>query len=80
MVKWLLVLIRTLPSAMQGQHDPALEILMLRQQLAVLRHRHPLSLDKDAPIGRHIQLPAEGKVVELKRVGGLHHEYVRRAE
>jgi transposase InsO family protein len=41
--------------------------------------RTHLSLDKDAPEVRPIYPPGHGKVVELKRVGGLHHEYVRRA-
>ena len=41
--------------------------------------RTHLSLHKDAPDVRPIQLPGQGKVVELARVGGLHHEYVRRA-
>ncbi len=41
--------------------------------------RTHLSLDKDAPEGRPIQPPDQGRVFELKRVGGLHHEYVRRA-
>lgn len=41
--------------------------------------RTHLSLDKDAPEGRREQPPGQVKVIELKRVGGLHHEYVRRA-
>ena len=41
--------------------------------------RTHISLDKDAPEGRPIQPPDQGRVLELKRVGGLHHEYVRRA-
>jgi len=41
--------------------------------------RTHLSLDKDTPKGRPIQRPNQGKVIELKHVGGLHHEYVRRA-
>jgi len=41
--------------------------------------RTHLSLDKDAPEGRPIQPPDQGREFELKRVGGLHHEYVRRA-
>ena len=41
--------------------------------------RTHLSLDKDAPEARPICPHGQGKVVELKRVGGLHHEYVRRA-
>ena len=41
--------------------------------------RTHLSLDKDAPGKRPIQWPNQGNVTEIKRVGGLHHEYVRRA-
>ncbi len=41
--------------------------------------RTHLSLDKDAPEERPLQPPDQGKVFQLKRVGGLHHEYVRRA-
>lgn len=41
--------------------------------------RTHLSLNKDAPDGRTVQPPEEGRVVEFKRVGGLHHHYVRLA-
>lgn len=41
--------------------------------------RTHLSLDKDTPEGHPIQRLDRGKVIELRRVGGLHHEYVRRA-
>ena len=41
--------------------------------------RTHLSLNKDAPLGRMVQLPHQGRVVALKRVGGLHHEYIRKA-
>ena len=41
--------------------------------------RTHLSLDQDAPEERPLQPPDQGKVFQLKRVGGLHHEYVRRA-
>ena len=41
--------------------------------------RTHLSLYKDAPAGRLRQPPEQGRVVELARVGGLHHEYVRMA-
>ena len=43
------------------------------------RTRTHLSLEKDAPIPRRIQLPELGTVVELPEVGGLHHRYERRA-
>ena len=41
--------------------------------------RTHLSLAKDAPTPRSVQPPSQGRVVELPRVGGLHHEYTRRA-
>jgi len=41
--------------------------------------RTHLSLAKDAPEPRSVQPPSEGRVVEVPRVGGLHHEYFRRA-
>ena len=41
--------------------------------------RTHLSLIKDAPEPRSVQSPSQGTVLELSRVGGLDHEYVRRA-
>jgi transposase InsO family protein len=41
--------------------------------------RTHLSLGKDAPEPRSVQPPSQGTVVEVPRVGGLHHQYVRRA-
>ena len=41
--------------------------------------RTHLSLGKDAPEARKAQPLAEGKVVEIPEVGGLHHHYERRA-
>src|SRR5437870_12883746 len=41
--------------------------------------RTHLSLSKDAPKPRTVQLPSQGRVVKVRRVGGLHHEYRRRA-
>ena len=43
------------------------------------RWRTHLSLGKDAPQSRRIPPPAEGAVVEIAEVGGLHHHYERRA-
>ena len=40
--------------------------------------RTHLSLSKDAPQGRRTQTPDEGKVIEIREVGGLHHHYERR--
>ena len=41
--------------------------------------RTHLSLEKDAPVGRVVQPIEKGRVVELKRVGGLHDFYTRMA-
>ena len=43
------------------------------------RTRTHLSLTKDAPEHRTVQQLSHGRVVEVPRVGGLHHEYLRRA-
>jgi hypothetical protein len=40
--------------------------------------RTHLSLGKDAPQFRRTHPPAEGKVVAIREVGGLHHHYERR--
>ena len=41
--------------------------------------RTHLSLAKDEPTPRSVQPPSQGRVAEVPRVGGLHHEYLRRA-
>src|SRR2546426_153878 len=41
--------------------------------------RTHLSLAKDAPEPRSVEPPSMGRVVTVPRVGGLHHEYLRRA-
>lgn len=41
--------------------------------------RTHLSLYKDTPQGRPTQAREQGRVIELDRVGGLHHQYVRMA-
>jgi len=41
--------------------------------------RTHLSLAKDAPEPRSVQPPSQGRVVEMPGIGGLHHEYLRRA-
>ncbi len=43
------------------------------------RTRTHLSVDKDAPDTRPVQLPAMGTVIQIPEVGGLHHRYERRA-
>jgi hypothetical protein len=43
------------------------------------RARTHLALDKDAPDLRPIERPAEGRIVRLPEVGGLHHRYLRQA-
>ena len=44
-----------------------------------LRSRTHLSLDKDAPISRQVASPADGDIVAIPHLGGLHHRYERRA-
>jgi transposase InsO family protein len=43
------------------------------------RTRTHLSLGKDSPRSRPVQPRLEGKIVELPKVGGLHHRYKHRA-
>ena len=44
-----------------------------------LDSRTHLALEKDPPYPRRIQLPESGRIVEIPKVGGLHHRYERRA-
>jgi hypothetical protein len=44
-----------------------------------LRSRTHLSVNKDAPISRHVASPADGDIVAIPEVGGLHHRYERHA-
>ena len=39
--------------------------------------RTHLSLDRNAPIPRDIELPSKGRVISIPQVGGLHHRYTR---
>ena len=41
------------------------------------RSRTHLALSKDAPVPRPVEKPANGRIVELAQVGGLHHRYQR---
>jgi hypothetical protein len=41
--------------------------------------RPHMSLDRDSPAGRVVEIPGRGRVVALPRVGGLHHRYSRAA-
>src|SRR5438445_743864 len=43
------------------------------------RARTHLSLDKDAPDVRPVELSDAGRIVEIPEVGGLHHRYLRQA-
>jgi putative transposase len=38
-----------------------------------------LGLNKDSPELREVQSPEKGRIVEIPKVGGLHHRYERRA-
>jgi len=43
------------------------------------RCRTHLSLKKDAPVGRPVEPPSFGEVIQIPQVGGLHHLYTRNA-
>src|SRR5882724_1272507 len=43
------------------------------------RCRTHLSLKKDAPVGRPVEPPSFGEVIQIPQVGGLHHLYTRKA-
>ena len=38
-----------------------------------------LALNKDSPTAREVQPPEMGGIIEIPKVGGLHHRYERRA-
>jgi len=42
------------------------------------RCRTHLSLKKDAPVGRPVEPPSFGEVIQIPQVGGLHHLYTRK--
>jgi putative transposase len=53
---------------------------VLKEYFEYYEHcRTHLSLDKDAPVSRPVQPPSLGGVIEIPRVGGLHHLYTRKA-
>ena len=53
---------------------------ILTRYFAYYHHtRTHLSLTKDAPDGRPVEPPELGSIVPIRKVGGLHHRYVRRA-
>ena len=41
--------------------------------------RPHLSLDRNSPTPRAVELPSQGKVISTAQVGGLHHRYSRAA-
>jgi len=43
------------------------------------RCRTHLSLEKDAPVGRAVEPRSHGDVIQIPKVGGLHHLYKRKA-
>ena len=44
-----------------------------------LKSRTHLSLRKDAPVSRPVATPADGAIVAIPHLAGLHHRYERRA-
>ena len=41
--------------------------------------RTHLSLEKDSPMGRTVQMPSQGSIEARRHYGGLYHEYFRQA-
>ncbi|MGB2988081.1 MAG: integrase core domain-containing protein [Phycisphaerae bacterium] len=53
---------------------------ILRSYLDYYHHsRTHLSLDRNSPVPREVELPECGKVISIPQVGGLHHRYCRAA-
>jgi len=44
-----------------------------------LKSRTHLALSKDASVSRSVATPADGEIVAIPYLGGLHHRYERRA-
>jgi hypothetical protein len=61
--------------------DESAPAYLIRDRYFAYYHgaRTHLSLDKDAPDVRPIQILAAGKIVQFPEVGGLHHRYFRPA-
>jgi putative transposase len=60
-------------------NEAGVQRLMMRYWSYYERSRTHLSLGKDTPIPRAVTPPADGAVVAIPEVGGLHHRYERRA-
>ena len=63
-------------------------LVLNEQQLRVIledyfddyhRVRPHRSLSHDSPIPRPVESPNRGNIIEMPKVGGLHHEYLRQA-
>jgi transposase InsO family protein len=51
---------------------------ILRSYLSYYHEARPhLSLERNSPIPRQVELPAKGRVIATQQVGGLHHRYKR---
>jgi putative transposase len=59
------------------------EAHLIRILTAHLEYYHQsrtyLSLDRNAPIPREVEAPANGSVIAIPQLGGLHHRYARAA-
>ncbi|MEI8259124.1 MAG: integrase core domain-containing protein, partial [Deltaproteobacteria bacterium] len=53
---------------------------VVRAYVAYYNEDRPhMALDRDPPVPRPIERPADGRVIAMPRVGGLHHRYARQA-
>ena len=60
-------------------NEPHLRRLLRDYLTYYHRCRTHLSLEKDTPEPRPVERPEQGGIVEMPMVGGLHHQYTRRA-
>ncbi len=75
-------------SFFRSRHDLAIEVLALRHQLMVLKRqsRRPKFRRSDRclwqvlmTIPRPVESLDRGRVIEIPKVGSLHHQYLRQA-
>ena len=60
-------------------HESGLRRVLNAYVAYYLRSRTHLALDKDTPVSRPVAPPADGGIVAIPQLGGLHHRYERRA-
>ena len=64
---------------LRPEPDAAVARQCLQPSPLVRAERNRLSLERNAPTPRDVELPGQGEVVAVPVLGGLHHRYSRRA-